>query len=61
MPYALSDSLTMLRRNLRHLARNPSGVLFVIGFPLTFMLLFRIRFRRHAGRRPWRAGGRRPR
>jgi ABC-2 type transport system permease protein len=40
MTYALGDSLTMLRRNLRHVARNPSGVLFVIGFPVIFMLLF---------------------
>ncbi len=40
MAYAMSDSLTMLRRNLRHMARNPSGVLFVIGFPVIFMLLF---------------------
>jgi ABC-2 type transport system permease protein len=40
MTHAVSDSLTMLRRNLRHLARNPSGVLFVTGFPVIFMLLF---------------------
>lgn len=40
MTYALNDSLTMLRRNLLHLARNPSGILFVIGFPMIFMLLF---------------------
>jgi ABC-2 type transport system permease protein len=40
MAYAVSDSVTMLRRNLRHMARNPSGVLFVIGFPVIFLLLF---------------------
>ena len=40
LSYAVSDSLTMLRRNLRHIARNPSGILFVIGFPVIFMLLF---------------------
>jgi ABC-2 type transport system permease protein len=40
MTYALTDSLTMLRRNVRHLARNPGGVLFVIGFPVIFLLLF---------------------
>jgi ABC-2 type transport system permease protein len=40
MTHAVSDSLTMLRRNLRHLARNPSGVLFVTGFPVIFVLLF---------------------
>jgi ABC-2 type transport system permease protein len=38
--YAVRDSLTMLRRNLRHMTRNPGGVLFVIGFPVIFMLLF---------------------
>jgi ABC-2 type transport system permease protein len=40
MTYAVSDSLTMLRRNLRHMARNPSGALFVVGFPVIFLLLF---------------------
>jgi ABC-2 type transport system permease protein len=40
MSYAVSDSLTMLRRNLRHVVRNPGGILFVIGFPVIFMLLF---------------------
>lgn len=34
------DSLTMLRRNLRHMARNPSGIIFVIALPVIFMLLF---------------------
>jgi ABC-2 type transport system permease protein len=40
MTNAVRDSVTMLRRNVRHMARNPSGVLFVIGFPVIFMLLF---------------------
>ena len=40
MTYRVRDSVTMLHRNLRHSTRNPSGVLFVIGFPVIFILLF---------------------
>src|SRR4051812_28021230 len=34
------DSLTMLRRNLRHLVRYPSLTLMIIGMPVVFLLLF---------------------
>jgi ABC-2 type transport system permease protein len=38
--YALTDSTTMLRRNLRRMRRNPGMTLFVAGIPLVLMLLF---------------------
>jgi len=38
--YAVSDSATMLRRNLKHLIRYPSLTLMIIGMPLVFLLLF---------------------
>ncbi|MFI0975875.1 ABC transporter permease [Streptomyces sp. NPDC021093] len=38
--YALRDSATMLRRNLKHMARYPSQTLMLIGLPLLFLLLF---------------------
>jgi ABC-2 type transport system permease protein len=40
LSYAMADSATMLRRNLRHMLRYPTVVLFVIGIPVVFMLLF---------------------
>ncbi|MQA86970.1 MAG: ABC transporter permease [Streptosporangiales bacterium] len=40
MRYALSDSATMLRRNLRHALRYPSLTLLVAGIPVIFLLLF---------------------
>ena len=39
-PYVLSDSATMLRRNLRHMRRYPSLTLFIAGTPVVFLLLF---------------------
>ena len=39
-PYALSDSATMLRRNLRHMLRYPSVSLVVVAIPVIFLLLF---------------------
>ncbi len=36
----LSDSRTMLRRNLRRLERYPSMTLLLIGMPIVFLLLF---------------------
>jgi ABC-2 type transport system permease protein len=39
MTYALSDSLTMLRRNLLHVKRYPI-VLFVVAIPIVLLLLF---------------------
>jgi hypothetical protein len=38
--YALTDSTTMLRRNLRRMRRNPGLTLFVAGIPLVLLLLF---------------------
>ena len=38
--YAIADSTTMLRRNLRRMVRYPTMVLFVIGIPVVLMLLF---------------------
>ncbi|MFI0819803.1 ABC transporter permease [Streptomyces sp. NPDC021098] len=38
--YAVRDSATMLRRNLKHMARYPSQTLMLIGLPLVFLLLF---------------------
>ncbi|MFI6261829.1 ABC transporter permease [Micromonospora sp. NPDC051006] len=40
LAYTLSDSATMLRRNLRHMQRYPSLTLMVIGIPVIFLLLF---------------------
>src|ERR1700742_2894708 len=38
--YALTDSMTMLRRNLLHMRRYPSLMGFVIGIPIILLLLF---------------------
>lgn len=38
--YAVRDSLTMLRRNLLHVARYPSATIMLVGMPLIFLLLF---------------------
>ena len=38
--YALRDSATMLRRNLRHMQRYPSMTLMLVGLPIVFLLLF---------------------
>jgi len=38
--YALRDSTTMLRRNLRRLQRYPSLTVMLIGLPVVFLLLF---------------------
>lgn len=40
LPYALSDSLTMLRRNVRRMQRYPSLTLMLVGLPVVFLLLF---------------------
>src|SRR4051794_16237242 len=40
MSYAVRDSATMLRRNLRHALRYPSMTLSTAGLPIIFMLLF---------------------
>ncbi len=38
--HVLSDSATMLRRDLRHMRRYPSLTLFTAGAPIVFLLLF---------------------
>jgi ABC-2 type transport system permease protein len=38
--YALRDSATMLRRNLKHMVRYPSVSLLVVGLPVVLLLLF---------------------
>jgi ABC-2 type transport system permease protein len=40
LTYTLSDSATMLRRNLRHMLRYPSMTLMLAGLPIVFLLLF---------------------
>jgi ABC-2 type transport system permease protein len=40
LTYAVRDSRTMLRRNLRHMRRYPSLTLMVAGLPVIFLLLF---------------------
>lgn len=38
--YTISDSATLLRRNLRRLRRYPSMTLMLVGMPIVFLLLF---------------------
>jgi ABC-2 type transport system permease protein len=40
LSYAVADSATMLRRNLRHTLRYPTVVLFVVAIPVILLLLF---------------------
>jgi ABC-2 type transport system permease protein len=40
LTYTISDSSTMLRRNLRRLRRYPSLTLMLVGMPIVFLLLF---------------------
>jgi ABC-2 type transport system permease protein len=40
MSYAMRDSTTMLRRNLRHMQRYPSLTIMLIGQPILLLLLF---------------------
>jgi ABC-2 type transport system permease protein len=40
LTYTVSDSTTMLRRNLRRLQRYPSLTLLLVGMPIVFLLLF---------------------
>jgi ABC-2 type transport system permease protein len=39
-PLAVSDTATMLRRNLRRMRRYPSLTFFIAGIPVVFLLLF---------------------
>lgn len=40
MNYAVADSATMLRRNLRHMQRYPTLTVMVLGVPVIFLLIF---------------------
>lgn len=40
LAYAVSDSMTMLRRNVRHMQRYPGLTLMLVGMPVVFLLLF---------------------
>jgi ABC-2 type transport system permease protein len=40
LTYAVTDSATMLRRNLRHMQRYPSLTVMLMGMPIVFLLLF---------------------
>jgi ABC-2 type transport system permease protein len=40
LSHSVSDSATMLRRNLRHMLRYPSMTLMLVGMPVIFLLLF---------------------
>jgi ABC-2 type transport system permease protein len=40
LAYTVTDSATMLRRNLRRLQRYPSMTLLLVGMPVVFLLLF---------------------
>jgi ABC-2 type transport system permease protein len=40
LTYAVSDSMTMLRRNLRHILRYPQLTFMLVGLPVIFLLLF---------------------
>jgi ABC-2 type transport system permease protein len=40
LAHAVTDSATMLRRNLRHMQRYPSMTLLILGMPVIFLLLF---------------------
>lgn len=40
LSYAISDSATMLRRNLKHAQRYPSMTVAVVGMPVMMLLLF---------------------
>ncbi len=38
--YAMRDSATMLRRNLKHMVRYPSVTVMIVGIPVVLLLLF---------------------
>jgi ABC-2 type transport system permease protein len=40
LTYTVTDSATMLRRNLKHQLRYPSVTLMLVGMPIVFLLLF---------------------
>jgi ABC-2 type transport system permease protein len=44
LPYAVADSATMLRRNLKHALRYPGLTLSIVGTPVLILLLFNYAF-----------------
>lgn len=58
MTYAIRDSRTMLRRNLRHMQRYPSLTIMLVGQPIVLMLLFVYVFGGTLGNGLGGAGGR---
>lgn len=58
LSYTLSDSATMLRRNLRRMVRYPSMTFILVGMPVVFLLLFVYVFGGTLGAGLGRAGGR---
>jgi ABC-2 type transport system permease protein len=40
LTHAMTDSATMLRRQLRHIIRYPSMTVFLVGMPIIFLVLF---------------------
>jgi ABC-2 type transport system permease protein len=56
--YALTDSATMIRRNLKHMWRYPSMTLLLAGMPIVFLLLFVYVFGGTLGNGLGSAGGR---
>ena len=38
--HAISDSATMVRRNVKRMLRYPSMTLLLVGMPIVFLLLF---------------------
>ena len=40
LTYAMSDSMTMLRRNFRHMLRYPVVTFLVVGIPVILLLMF---------------------
>ena len=57
LAYTVTDSATMLRRNLRRLLRYPSMTLLLVGMPIVFLLLFVYVFGGQLGARAHRLAG----
>ena len=51
MSDAISDAMTMLRRNVRHTQRNPGAIIMTIGLPVVLSAVVRRGVRRRAERR----------
>jgi ABC-2 type transport system permease protein len=58
LSYAMRDSTTMLRRNLRHMQRYPSLTIMLVGQPIVLLLLFVYVFGGTLGNGLGGAGGR---